>query len=279
MDDFVSIQTPDHVTLDFELAGLGSRFAAMLLDQLFILLLLIGLGFLLALGNVVSFSSATPWISALMVIVSFLVFWGYFLFFETIMTGQTPGKRATGIRVIRENGLPIGLREAALRNLVRIADMLPPPAYLLGGIVASADARGRRLGDMAAGTIVVRERFELAVDFASGAAWAERVERGQSRNAVTLPRGTISPSQLGVIEQFLKRRADLSLDRRAELAWQIAEPLIDLIGEDRRAIAASPNRGVLCERVLAKVLDMARQTRRIVAAAAPVATEGPSSLF
>ena len=273
MEDSVSIPTPDHVTLDFELAGLGSRLAAMLFDQLIIILLLIGLAFLLALGNLVSFDSASGLISAFMVIVSFLVFWGYFVFFETIMTGQTPGKRATGIRVIREDGLPIGAREAAIRNLVRIADMLPPPAYLLGGIVASADPRGRRLGDMAAGTIVVRERFVLAVDFASGAAWAERVERGQSRNAVTLPRGTISPSQLGVIEQFLKRRADLSLDRRAELAWQIAEPLIDLIGEDRRTIAASPSRGALCERVLAKVLDMAKQTRRIVA------TEGPRSLF
>ncbi len=278
MDEYVSIATPDHVTLDFELAGLGSRLAAMILDHVIIVLLLIGIGVAMALGDLLIFSSATPWITAFMVIVSFLVFWGYFVFFETIMSGQTPGKRATGIRVVRETGLPIGLREAALRNLVRLADMLPPPAYLLGGIVASADRRGRRLGDMAAGTIVVRERFEMAVDFASGAAWAERVERGQSRNAVTLPRGSISPSQLGVIEQFLRRRAELPLDRRAELAWQIAEPLLEMVGEDRAAIAADRNRGRLCERVLTAILDMARATKRIVAVAA-AAPEEPKSLF
>lgn len=289
MEERVHISTPDHISLEFELAGPGSRFSAYVIDFIFNILLIIALVVLAYLsGALVSLRSlvgalkggsdwSVSWILAVVVLVIFLINWGYYVFFETLGRGSTPGKRRMGIRVIRQDGLPIGLREAALRNLVRAADMLPPPSYLLGGLVMHFDAQGRRLGDMVAGTYVVVERFDLGAQGASGAAWARRVEQGRSRQAVTLPRGAISAQQLGLIEQFLARSHELSQDRREQLIWQITEPLVPLLGEDRDSLARSPERTEYCERLLLRVLDLAR-VKATAAGSAPRA-EPPPSLF
>ena len=138
MDERVFISTPDHVTLEFELAGPGSRFSAYVIDFIFNVLLIVIIALTLyASGAIVSFrwllgaaksgSWGASWILALLVLIVFLINWGYYVLFEGLSKGSTPGKKRVGIRVIRQDGLPIGLREAALRNLVRAADMLPPP--------------------------------------------------------------------------------------------------------------------------------------------------------
>ena len=194
MQESIYIATPDHVTLEFELAGPGSRFSAYVLDFIFNVLLIVIIALALyASGAVVSVRSllgaaksgswGASWILALLVLIVFLINWGYYVLFEGLNKGSTPGKKRVGIRVIRQDGLPIGLREAALRNLVRAADMLPPPSYILGGLVMHFDPQGRRLGDMVAGTCVIVEKFDLAAQGASGAAWASRVEQGRSREA------------------------------------------------------------------------------------------------
>ena len=282
MDDYVSISTPDHIDLDFELAGLGSRFTALVVDGLclaaLMLVLLVGM-ILLGIGLGSLHSALTSITLAVWILLAFLVIWGYFVFFETIMKGQTPGKKATGIRVLRDDGLPIGLREAAIRNLVRAADMLPPPSYLLGGIVVNADRMGRRLGDMAAGTIVVRERFVVTPDFGTGASWAARIERGQSRYAITLPKGTITAQQLGLIEQFLRRRDALPAARRDQLAWQIAEPLLESVGMDRAMVGASQERTAWCEQILLAIVELASKPADQPAAAVAQGQIAPSSLF
>lgn len=269
MEERVHISTPDHVSLEFELAGPGSRFSAYAIDSLFNILLIIVVVLLVyASGAIVTLRSiigaakgsswSASWALALVVLIIFLINWGYYVFFEGLGKGSTPGKKRMGIRVIRQDGLPIGLREAALRNLVRAADMLPPPSYILGGLVMHFDHQGRRLGDMVAGTYVVVEKFDIAAQGVSGAAWAKRIEQGRSRQALTLARGTISPQQLTLIEQFLARRRELSHDRRGQLAWQIAEPLLALLGEDRENLARSTERTERCERLLLEVLDMAQ---------------------
>jgi uncharacterized RDD family membrane protein YckC len=289
MDESVYISTPDHVSLEFELAGPGSRFSAYVIDFFFNILLIVVIflvvfltGGLAALRSLASSTQGNAswgvsWILALLLFVIFLINWGYYVFFEVIGQGSTPGKKRMGIRVIRQDGLPIGLREAALRNLVRAADMLPPPCYILGGLVMHFDPLGRRLGDMVAGTYVVVEKFELAAQGASGAAWATRVEQGRSRQALTLPRGMISAQQVGLIEQFLARRYELSRERRALLVWQITEPLLSLLGEDRDSLARSTDRTERCEQLLLQVLDLAqtREPHVVVATKAPQ----PSSLF
>ena len=126
MNESVSIATPDHVSLEFELAGPGSRFSAYAIDFLLniILLIVIGLFVFLSGGLSVVRSLATTvndntgsgasWFSALLVFIIFLINWGYYIFFEGLGQGSTPGKRLVGIRVIRQDGLPVGLREAAL---------------------------------------------------------------------------------------------------------------------------------------------------------------------
>jgi uncharacterized RDD family membrane protein YckC len=286
MEERVHISTPDHVSLEFELAGPGSRFSAYVIDFIFNVLLIIAIvltayltGALVALRSLANISAGVSdsWIWALVVLIVFLINWGYYVFFEGVGKGSTPGKKRMGIRVIRQDGLPIGLREAALRNLVRAADMLPPPSYILGGLVMHFDPQGRRLGDMVAGTYVVVEKFDLAAQGASGAAWAKRVEQGRSRQALTLPRGAISAQQLGLIEQFLARSHELSKERRRQLIWQITEPLLPLLEEDRDSLERSAERTERCERLLLQILDLAQQKTTSVVIA-PKATQ-PSSLF
>lgn len=288
MEERVHISTPDHVSLEFELAGPGSRFSAYAIDFVFNVLLIIaviivaylggGLFVLRSLAGSSSGNASASWLLAVVVLIIFLINWGYYVFFEGLGKGSTPGKKRMGIRVIRQDGLPIGLREAALRNLVRAADMLPPPSYILGGLVMHFDSRGRRLGDMVAGTYVVVEKFDLATQGASGAAWAKRVEQGRSRQALTLPRGTISAQQLALIEQFLARSHALSKERRDQLVWQIAEPLLPLVGEDRDSLARSAERTERCERLLLQILDLAQDKKTPAGIAAAKAPQ-PSSLF
>lgn len=288
MNESVSIATPDHVNLEFELAGPGSRFSAYAIDFLLNILLIIvigviaflsgGLTLLRSLVTTVDANTGwgASWASALLLFIIFLITWGYYIFFEGLRQGSTPGKKLVGIRVIRQDGLPIGLREAALRNLVRAADMLPPPCYILGGLVMHFDPQGRRLGDMVAGTYVVVEKFDLAAQGASGAAWATRVEQGRSRQALTLPRGVLSAQQIGLIEQFLARRHELSQDRRAALVWQITEPLLPLLGEDRDRFARSVDLTENCERLLLQIVQLSQTKEPIVSAAK---TAQPPTLF
>lgn len=289
MEERVHISTPDHVSLEFELAGPGSRFSAYVIDFIFNILLIVAVIFVAYLGGAlaalrslagsVSGSSdwSVSWVLALVVLIIFLINWGYYVFFEGLGKGSTPGKKRMGIRVIRQDGLPIGLGEAALRNLVRAADMLPPPSYILGGLVMHFDPQGRRLGDMVAGTYVVVEKFDLAAQGASGAAWARRIEQGGSRQALTLPRGTISSQQLALIEQFLARSHELSQDRRQQLVWQITEPLLPLLGEDRDSLARSGDRTERCERLLLRVLDLAQAKAPKISR--PAKAPQPGSLF
>jgi uncharacterized RDD family membrane protein YckC len=286
MNESVFIPTPDHVTLEFELAGPGSRFSAYVIDFIFNVVLIAAIALVLAIANFslrshFGASSAGSWSAswtlALVLLVVFLINWGYYVLFEGLGKGSTPGKKRVGIRVIRQDGLPIGLREAALRNLVRAADMLPPPSYILGGLVMHFDPQGRRLGDMLAGTYVIVEKFAAAAQGASGAAWASRVEQGRSREALTLPRGAISAQQLGLIERFLARRHELSKERRAQLAWQIAEPLLPVLGEDRDAVARRPDRAERCEILLMEIVELTQA--KTPAAAAMAKATPPPALF
>ena len=287
MDERIHIATPDHVSLEFELAGPGSRFSAYVIDFICNVLLIIAIIFVAYLSGGVNAlrllarssggNASVSWVLAVLVLIIFLINWGYYVFFEALGKGSTPGKKRMGIRVIRQDGLPIGLREAALRNLVRAADMLPPPSYILGGLVMHFDAQGRRLGDMVAGTYVVVEKFDLAAQGVSGAAWVKRVEGGRSRQGLTLARGTISAQQLGLIEQYLARSQELSEERRSQLVWQITEPLLPFLDEDRDALARSLGRTERCERLLLQILDFMQEKKATVAAVAK--TPPAPSLF
>ncbi len=105
------------------------------------------------------FQTASPssWIVAILGLISFILLWGYYIFFEILWNGQSPGKRWVGLRVIRIDGTPITLSESIIRNLVRIIDFLPT-AYGVGVVTMFINTNSRRVGDLAAGTIVVHDR-------------------------------------------------------------------------------------------------------------------------
>jgi uncharacterized RDD family membrane protein YckC len=153
MRDVYTIRTPENVSFDFELAGVASRAVAWLIDVLVMFGLLMLMMMIAAVIGFVLGGIA----SALYFVVAFCIQWGYGALSEWRWNGQTLGKRAIGIRVLQLSGTPVTLMQAVVRNLVRIVDILPA-FYLAGGASALLDARGRRLGDLAAGTVVVRQR-------------------------------------------------------------------------------------------------------------------------
>ncbi|MEJ7716782.1 MAG: AAA family ATPase [Thermoleophilaceae bacterium] len=160
-EDVITVPTPEGVELELTLAGVGSRFASAIVDVLLEGVILLGL--LAALSQVLSLSglgeqSSTAIIAAVGSLAAFLVIFGYHVLFETLASGRTPGKRLMGLRVARVGGNPVRFRESAVRNLVRLVDIVPPPLYGVGAVAILAGRRNQRLGDVAAGTLVVRER-------------------------------------------------------------------------------------------------------------------------
>ncbi|MEW6283465.1 MAG: RDD family protein [Candidatus Eremiobacterota bacterium] len=244
MNDRTMIQTPDGVDLEVHVAGLVSRLGAFLVDG--ILLVCVWAALAMSFAGIGLWNTASAsLLVAILILVMFLTNWGYAVAFELGMRGQTPGKRLAGLRVIREDGLPIGFRESALRNLCRAVDAQPLPTYLVGAVVMSIDPKCRRVGDLVAGTLVVRESLGDARGTRAGAAWAARAERGQAHQAVRLAHGTLTARQVALVEQFLERRASLDSTRRHELARRLAEPLAELLDDAMQAQLRHDPEGVL----------------------------------
>lgn len=214
--------------IEYELAGLASRAGAALVDILLQGLITAAVIFG-AIGLTRLFGWVFPaWIVAAMMVLIFLVFFGYHILFETIWNGQTPGKRLAGMRAVREGGLPIDLSCAAVRNLVRVVDMLPgTPPYLVGGIAVVFSSTNKRLGDMAAGTIVVKERREW-----EGYLRAEK-PAVQPRYAETIYVKNVelvTAEEFEAVARFLDRKAELQEDVCERVALKIAEPLMQRLG-------------------------------------------------
>lgn len=153
LDAIHRVITPESVEFEFVLAGVYSRALAWLLDRLIILAVYIMLA--ICLGLVLGSAAELMTLSA--VLVYFLLDWGYMILFESLWSGQTPGKRALGLRVLQEGGVRVGFEQVLLRNLARMVDGLPV-LYAVGGVAALLSSRHQRLGDLLAGTVVVRER-------------------------------------------------------------------------------------------------------------------------
>jgi len=174
----LEIETPEHVVLDLEIAGIGSRALAAVLDMA----ILTGAG--LALLTIViilgsyGVSLGRPG-TILLVLGSFLAWNGYFILFEGMRRGQTPGKRMAGIRVVMDTGHAVTFGAAAARNLLRVADFLPPP-YLIGVLLVAFHPRAKRLGDMVAGTVVSRDRPQEGTP-------PPRVGPGESEEVASIP--------------------------------------------------------------------------------------------
>ncbi|MGH2541342.1 MAG: RDD family protein [Ardenticatenaceae bacterium] len=207
MDEFLALETPEQLEINYTIARLGSRFIAALWDSLAIgllqFMLLFAGALLVSVLNVDPFAS--NWGIALMVLLSFLLLWGYYVIFEVILNGQTPGKRLAGIRTVRQDGYPIGFGESVIRNIIRVVDFLPF-AYGLGVLVMFIDRRSRRLGDFAAGTLVVHDR--LATDLRTIRAAAVTDERLLMPALPNLDR--LASDEVEAARRFLQRKGTLT---------------------------------------------------------------------
>jgi uncharacterized RDD family membrane protein YckC len=209
----LEIETPEHVTLDLEIAGIGSRALAGVIDML----LLVGaaLAVVLAVGILTGFGYTLGRVApALLMLGGFAVWNGYFVLFEGMRRGQTPGKRLAGIRVVMDTGHAVTLGAAAARNLLRVADFVPPP-YLIGILLVAFHPRGKRLGDLVAGTIVVRDRPQEAPGFAR----APEEEDGPP----SIPE--LDDEDFRLLSQFAERHGQLAPAARARLATGLAARL------------------------------------------------------
>ena len=233
-EDTLIIETPERVPLHFALASIGNRFLACAVDhsiQAFTLGLIALASYVIAdftaVQNVIQ--SAPKWVYAVMIILLFLVLSGYFAFFEWLWSGQTPGKRWLKLRVIREDGRPITFWEASVRNLLRSLDMMPAPFYSIGLISVFSTNRDQRVGDMVAGTVVVREREAEAPEFSQ--VFASPVSDPALRRSFkpvdfTANVNSLTEAEIQVVETFLRRRWDLGDVPRQWMAWRVSLPIL-----------------------------------------------------
>ncbi|PYS73942.1 MAG: hypothetical protein DMF69_03320 [Acidobacteria bacterium] len=233
-EDVLIIETPERVPLHFALASIGNRFLACAIDHAIqaLVLAIIAIGFIV-LANFSdvegALASAPKWVYAVMILLLFLILSGYFAFFEWLWRGQTPGKRWLKLRVIREDGRPITFWESSVRNLIRSFDMMPAPFYSIGLISVFSTTRDQRVGDMIAGTVVVREREAEAPAFAE--VFASPVSDPALRRSFkpvnfVANLNSLTESEIQVVETFLRRRWDLGDVPRQWMAWGVSLPIL-----------------------------------------------------
>jgi len=220
------VVTPEAVPLALDVAGLGSRMIAILIDTL------IQAPFFIALT--VAFASAHGGVGAQVAyaLISFALVWGYFPLFEGLWRGRTPGKRAQSLRVVRSDGQPVTFANVLVRNLIRIVDILPGN-YGVGVVSAALTRKSQRLGDIAAGTIVVRERSMPApapLELGRGPGMAEALPSVDTTG--------LGERDYAVIRSFLQRRESLAPEVRSALASQIASAVRTRVGVPVRGVAS-----------------------------------------
>ena len=216
-EDRISVATPEGVTLEVTLAGVGSRFVAGVIDQLLRWSVLLALVTLLAILEVSIGNGLTGAGVVAIIIGVFFVQFGYDVLFETLASGRTPGKRWTGLRVVKKGGTPVGFLASALRNILRIVDSLPG-FYLVGILSVMFTANNQRLGDLAAGTIVVRERRQSTALPAAAAVPAPA-------DSALYDVSAVSAEELATARRFLARRPTLTPEARDRLARDMATRL------------------------------------------------------
>lgn len=218
-DEILTVDTPENVNVDYHIAGIGSRFLAALVDSAIIVLLQI---LTISIGALAvyyvgqekkSLLSLTQqnlvWVMAITGLIGFMFLWGYYILFEMVWNGQSPGKRLAKLRVICVDGRPVTLSESLIRNLVRLVDFMPV-LYGVGVVAMFIHSQSRRLGDLAAGTLVVHDREKtvslasLEIPDAPGLTLPET-----DFSPLDLPLERLTRSDFLLVENFLRRQEGL----------------------------------------------------------------------
>ncbi len=208
MKKILKILTPENVEIEFELAGVGTRFIALVID----LLIQIGLGLVIVISAILlnfdfqniedQIQNRNSFVIALCILLIFIITHGYFIFFDIIFNGQSPGKKVAKIKVLKETGEPINFIDSILRNILRLADFLPM-FYIAGAIFVIFTKDYKRIGDYAANTIVIKIKDSniLFNDVKNKIS-----ENGELEYVNLYP---INNFEFGVIREFLDRRGRL----------------------------------------------------------------------
>ncbi len=228
MSRYVEFITPENIEVSYELAGIGSRFIAAVIDLAIQVATLSAVGivsfYAIAGASVFrqTFLASLPlWAIAVVILIVFVVMFGYHTFCELRWAGQTPGKKVAKLRVVRDGGYPIDPYSSLVRNLVRIIDFLPPP-YGIGLLSIFFSQEYKRLGDWAAGTLVIKERDPGRLAGSSGVASpivAHFVSQLPSVDALT-------GEEFQAIRRFTHRRHELDIPIQAHIAMRLAIPLM-----------------------------------------------------
>jgi uncharacterized RDD family membrane protein YckC len=226
-DGDLVVATPERVSFDYQVAGLGTRAIAQILDLLIISVILAAVYFVALAISIVGSVTAT----LVALVGSFVVIFGYFWLSESLWSGQTIGKKAFRLRAVGDRGEPLTFAQAGIRNIVRIVDFLPY-AYGVGLIVLFANGKGKRLGDLAAGTIVVKDSDHVWLWQLPGARWPAAgapltppppAYAPASAAELTLRR--LDPEVRRFVASYARRRPELSMEVRVRLATQVQSSL------------------------------------------------------
>jgi len=238
MDERYIVDTPENIDFAYDIGGIGSRFLAAIIDTLLIgmaeLVVFFVLGLLasrLNIGNE-STTAAVSIVAAIGGFIAFVILCGYYIVFDLVWNGQSPGKRVIGLRVVREGGRPITFISSAIRNFIRIIDFLPA-FYGIGVVVMFIDRRARRLGDLAGGTLVVKERRNVTLEslVSDIPSLTAPLRSDETAPQLTLPNlQLLNDRDYGLVQEFLRRRTQLKLDARVKLGAQLASGLQARLG-------------------------------------------------
>ncbi|MCL6539859.1 MAG: RDD family protein [Roseiflexus sp.] len=231
INDYI-VETPEQIELAYDVAGIGSRFLAAIIDSTLIILAEVALFLAIAqVASILQFADSV-WL-AIRATLGFVIVWGYYIAFELTWNGQSPGKRLIGLRVVTEGGRPITVLGSIIRNLIRIIDFLPL-FYGIGVIAMFIDGRARRLGDLAASTLVVRERTDVTLEsLVAGVAPNLPLLSGDTADRIDV--SLLTPDDYVLLCDFLDQRRDLAPPVRRQLAMQLGEGLqarLDLPPDD-----------------------------------------------
>ena len=219
------VDTPENIEFGYDVAGVGVRFLAALVDHgLFV-------GAMYVVFRLLLDTDASRAAERIFLTTATLFLWLYYIAFERFWNGQTPGKRLLGVRVVQEAGRPVTLLASVIRNLVRVVDFFPA-LYGFGILSMFIDKRTRRIGDLAAGTLVVRDRQRVTLPMLMSGMRSGRVANAlaSQSNAVLPNLESLRPQDMAVVQDFLLCRTTLAPDRRGRIAGQVAYAVFGRLG-------------------------------------------------
>jgi uncharacterized RDD family membrane protein YckC len=223
-EDRLRLRTPEGVDLELVLAGMGSRMLGGMFDVLAQWLCALAYYLLVSAIGLDEALSVAGW-----AIFGFLLLFGYDVGFEVLARGQTPGKRLTGLRVMTAAGEPIGFVTSSIRNVLRIVDLLPG-AYGVGVVSIFVTRKNQRLGDLLAGSVVVRERLGGRHDNDSAGLPIDHYLQRHRDLAERVDVSAITAEEVATVRRYLDRRDSLEPGAAGQIASQISTQLTPRIG-------------------------------------------------